>query len=239
VFRVTGFGKEAVMGTRSALDYDMKAIRDDIVRLGSLVNQAVGNAIEAFATRDIQKAQDVVNGDDNIDSLHHHLEERIIATLALQQPMATDLRWLIADLLIANELERMGDYAEGIGRTTLRYDKEIPLSIPSLMKDMRSKVSTMIEEVMKAYLAESPDAARDVALRDDALDLLYKKLVGTLVANMGTGELSIEQGTYLMWAAHNMERIGDRVTNICERVVYARTGVVGGLNTEKERKAQP
>lgn len=221
---------------RSALDSDLILIRDDILRLGSLVSQAVERAIGAFIANDIQLAQEIVQGDDAIDSLHHVLEERIITTMALQQPMAGDLRKLIAALLITNELERMGDYAEGVGRTTLRHSEGVPPQLSPLMKDMQSLVTEMIDGVAIAYREENPEKAREVAWHDDRLDQLYRQYVDALVTQMGTGELPIEEGTHLMWVAHNLERIGDRVTNIAERIVYARTGALGGLNSKFARR---
>lgn len=218
------------MGTRSALDHDLTNIRDDILRLGSLVSEAVEKAFSAFATNDLQLAQEVIRGDDEIDSLHHALEGRITTTVALQQPMASDLRKLIADLLITNELERMGDYAEGISRTIVRHGEEDTLQVSDKLKDMSRLVIDMIGSIMKAYLDESPDSARDAARYDDKMDMLYREHLTNLVTRMGAGELSIEEGIHLMWAAHNLERIGDRVTNIAERIVYARTGELGGLN---------
>jgi phosphate transport system protein len=220
------------MGTRSVLDNDLIAIRDDVLRLGSLVGQAVERAVDAFTVNDIRLAQEIIQGDDAIDSLHHALEEHIITTMALQQPMAGDLRRLIADLLITNELERMGDYAEGIGRTTLLNSEGVPPQLSPLMKDMFRLVIDMIGGVMDAYLDEDPEKARGVARYDDSLDDLYKQHTSFLVGKMGSGELPIDNGTHLMWVAHNLERIGDRVTNIAERIVYARTGALGGLNSK-------
>jgi phosphate transport system protein len=224
------------MTTRGALDNDLLTIRDDILRLGSLVSQAVEYAFDAFDTNDDQLAQKVVQGDNEIDSLHHKLEEHITTTVALQQPMASDLRRLIADLLITNELERMGDYAEGVGRTTLRHTEGAPLQLSPVLKEMRQLVTQMIRGVLDAYVEESPEKAREVAWHDDKLDQLYRQHVDALVAQMGSGELPIDDGTYLMWVAHNLERIGDRVTNIAERIVYARTGALGGLNSKFLRK---
>jgi phosphate transport system protein len=218
------------MGKRPALDHSLLEIRDDILRLGSLVNQAVGRAIDAFYANDAALARQVIDGDDPIDSLHHKLEESIISTLALQQPMAHDLRKLIAALLITNELERMGDYAEGIGRTVLRRGEIVVPEIPPLLRHMQQNVIEMISEVMEAYLEESPDKAREAAVHDDDLDHSYKALFDLLVNRMGTSDLPIEDGTYILWAGHNLERIGDRVTNISERIVYAKTGDLGGLN---------
>lgn len=222
------------MGKRTALDHDLTAIRDDILRLGWLVSQAVDRAIEAFTSYDVPLAQEVVKGDDAIDSLHHQLEEHITTTVALQQPMAGDLRKLIAYLLITNELERMGDYAEGIGRTTLLHGMEIPQEVPVLLKDMQRVVSHMITAAMEAYLKLSPELARQVAGHDDDADVLYKELLNLIVARMGSGELSVDHGAHLMWVGHNLERIGDRVTNICERIIYARTGDISDANPKPD-----
>ena len=181
----------------------------------------------------IALAHEVIQGDNPIDHLHHQLEETIIATVALQQPMAHDLRRLVAALLITNELERMGDYAEGIGRTVLRRGEKSEIEIPLWVSEMRIRVSQMIDDAMEAYLEEDPTKARKVAEIDDELDKNYQDLFNMIVAKMGMGDLAIDQGTYILWAGHNLERIGDRVTNICERIVYTRTGEIGGLNPKK------
>jgi phosphate transport system protein len=222
---------------RPVLDSKLAEIRDGILRLGSLVNQAVEKAIEAFADNDDDLAREVIQGDDEIDSLHHKLEELIISTVALQQPMAHDLRRLIAALLITNELERMGDYAEGIGRTVLRRDNKIEMVIPPVLTEMRMRVSQMIQEVMEAFLEESPEKARKAAEGDDMLDHSYRDLFNLMVGQMGQSQLAIDQGTYVLWAGHNLERIGDRVTNICERIVYTKTGDIGGLNPKGSKGA--
>jgi len=225
------------MGTRGALDNELTTIRDDILRLGSLVSQAVKCAFDAFDAGDSQLAQKIIQGDSEIDSLHHKLEENITTTVALHQPMAGDLRKLIADLLITNELERMGDYAEGVGRTTLRqYEEGVSSQLSPLLRDMHRHVIDMFDGVMDAYLEESPEKAREVAWHDNRLDELYRQHLDSLVTRMGSGELSVEEGTHLMWLAHNLERIGDRVTNIAERIVYARTGALGALNTRFSSK---
>jgi phosphate transport system protein len=216
--------------TRPVLESNLTEIRDGILRLGSLINQAVEKAIEAFRVNDETLARQVIEGDDAIDSLHHRLETTIISTVALQQPMAHDLRQLIAALLITNELERMGDYAEGIGRTALRRSDRSEVDVPPLLLEMRMRVSQMIEEVMEAYLQEDPAKARKAAAQDDELDHNYRDLFIMMVGQMGKSQQAIDQGTYVLWAGHNLERIGDRVTNISERIVYAKTGDLDGLN---------
>lgn len=227
------------MTTRSVLDQDLVAIRDDILRQGSLVNRAVELALTAFRDQDLDLAQQVIDGDDEIDSLHHKLENNITTTVALQQPMASDLRKLIAALLITNELERMGDYAEGIARTILHYAEGAVIEVPTQLLEMREKVGRMINDVMDAFVEESPVLAKATAKLDDELDALYQQLFELLVSEMGSGELSVEEGTFLSWVGHGLERIGDRVTNICERIIYARTGKVGELNPKHNEDAVP
>lgn len=224
------------MSTRTVLDENLREIRDDILRLGSLVSKATEQATDAFRNNDTNLAEKIVAEDDQIDSLHHRLEGVITNTIALQQPMAHDLRNLIAALLITNELERMGDHAEGIARTVLR---EGTISeVPSSIIEMKDKVTAMIRASMDAFLQESPPDARAVAASDHDVDALYRQLFDAVVKRMGSGELPVEQGTYLLWAGHNLERIADRVTNICERVVYSATGELGGLNPRGEKQEQ-
>src|SRR5574341_312706 len=218
------------MTTRSVLDHSLLEIRDDILRLASLVNQATRRAMEAFATGDVGIAQEVIEGDNAIDSLHHSLEEHIVRTTALQQPIATDLRVLIAALLITNELERMGDHAEGIARTVSRREEHSPVDVPPALSEMREWTCRMIQAAADAFASGNVDEAKEVARLDDQLDVLYQQFFQTTVEEMTHGQLPGDRGTYLLWAGHNLERIGDRVTNICERIVYARTGLMGGLN---------
>jgi phosphate transport system protein len=219
-----------VSNIRSTLDQDLLAIRDDILRLGSLVDQATSRAIEAFVKHDNDLAQSVVNDDDVVDEMHAEIEEMVTKTFALQQPMARDLRLLIADLLISNELERMGDHAEGIARTVLRSRADKPVAVPVQINTMLEMAQRMIQRSMDAFVDMSAEKARQAASDDDNVDRLYQELFNMLVTAMSKGKTSVEEGTYLLWAGHNLERIADRVTNICERIVYASTGNVGELN---------
>ncbi len=221
--------------SRAALDRDLSSIRDDILRLASLVDQAVDITFRAFRTGDVRLAQEAIDGDTQLDNLRNKLEADITTTLALQQPMAHDLRRLVADLLIANELERMGDHAEGTARIVLRALTDLSgIELPVPLASMKERVHEMLREVMEAYSREDSEKAKEVARMDDEVDHLYQQLFSLLVSQMGKGELSIERGTYLLWAGHNLERIGDRVTNICERIVYARTGAGGKLNIKPD-----
>jgi phosphate transport system protein len=148
--------------------------------------------------------------------------------------MARDLRRIIADLLISNELERMGDHAEGIAQAALRHPDSGPIQIPAQIGRMKDTVHQMMQAVMEAFVGMDIERARATAEMDFRIDELYQDLFSLLIAEMQSGERSIEDGTYLLWAGHNLERIGDRVTNISERIVYAHTGAVKDFNPKAD-----
>jgi phosphate transport system protein len=216
--------------TRKALDQDLLEIRDNILRMASLLDTSVERAIEALRSHSTEVALAVVSDDDLIDSLHAQVEEQVTQTFALQQPMARDLRKLIADLLISNELERMADHAEGIARAALRSPGGKAPEIPDQIGRMKAQVLHMIRTIMSAYVDMDAEAARVASSLDNEVDSLYQSLFNHLVHAMTKGKISVEDGTYLLWAGHNLERIGDRTTNIAERIVYAHTGAVADFN---------
>lgn len=224
------------MATRSMLDQDMILIRDDILRMGSLVIQALSRAYDAMKTQDGELAQTIVNDDDIIDHLHEKIEDQVTKTFALQQPMARDLRKLIADLLISNELERMGDHAEGIARSVALYPGDTLTELPAEISRMKDQVTHMLNQVMDAYVDMDPDKARKLALLDDEVDDEYHKLFRMLIEAMSAGSISVDEGTHLLWAGHSLERIGDRVTNISERIVYAQSGAVKDFNPKPDER---
>lgn len=224
------------MATRSMLDQDMITIRDDILRMGSLVIQALSRAYDAMKTQDEELAQAIVHDDDIIDGLHEKIENQVTKTFALQQPMARDLRKLIADLLISNELERMGDHAEGIARSISRYPGDTLTELPAEISLMKDQVTRMLNEVMEAYVDMAPERARKLTRLDDEVDIQYRKLFNMLVESMTAGRISVDEGTHLLWAGHSLERIGDRVTNISERIVYAQSGAVKDFNPKPDER---
>lgn len=229
------------MSSRSVLDRDMRAVRDDILRAFSLLSVAIDRALQAFESHDEEFAQLVVSEDDAIDELHVQIEEQVLKTFALQQPMARDLRRLIADLLISNELERMADHATGVAKAALRYTGNRALEVPPIIHLMKDRAKHMLDEIVDAYIRMDADKAREVALLDDEIDALYQELFNMVITQMTSGQMTVEEGTYLLWAGHNLERIGDRATNISERIVYARSGGIYELNLkphEREESAQ-
>lgn len=215
---------------RPTLDREILKIRDDIVRMGSLVNKAIGHAYQAFQQQDDESAQAVIQGDEAINNLRYDVESRIALTMATQQPMAHDLRGLVASLIIANELERMGDHAEGVSRTVLRSPHPV-IEVPPTLNEMTTHVREMLDQALQVYIEEAPERAQAIAEMDDRNDRLYMHLFDDVVQRMNDGKLDVEQGTYILWAGHALERIGDRITNICERVIYMSTGDIRpGLN---------
>lgn len=220
--------------SRAALDQDLLTMRDDLLRMCSLVDKSTARALEALKTQDNDLAQDVINDDDTIDELHQSVEEQVLTTFARQQPVARDLRRIISDLLISNELERMGDHAEGIAQAALRHPDSGPIQVPAQITRMKETVHQMMQVVMEAFISMDIEQARAAADLDTRMDELYQDLFSMLIAEMGTGERSIEDGTYLLWAGHNLERIGDRVTNISERIVYAHTGTIKDFNPKAD-----
>lgn len=223
---------------RSTFDNELSRIRSDIVRMGSLADQAIERAHNAFRQHDTALAQEVIAGDQIINTLRYQLEGAITALMALQAPLAHDLRLLIASLIISNELERIGDHAEGIARTVLRYPQAPGESMQNLLDDMVQEVRRMLQAAMQAYVQENVEQAEQTARMDDTIDSQYRALFKSVVEQLCKG-IPAEQAMYLLWAGHNIERIGDRVTNICERVVFARTGQLSREMNPKPAHKEP
>jgi phosphate transport system protein len=216
--------------TRGTLDREMTQIKDDVVRMGSMVEQAVQNAVLALKGRDVEMARQIIADDDTINSLRYAIEEQSLATIATQQPVATDLRTIIAAMHIAIEMERMADHAEGIAHLVIRMADE-PLLKPLIdLPRMADVACEMLTASLDAFVARDPDAAKAVAPRDDEIDQLYDQIFRELLTYMLQDPSNINRATFLLWVAHNIERIGDRITNVSERVVFMTTGVLQELN---------
>ncbi len=226
--------------TRSAFDRELAGIRDDILRMGSLVDAAIDRASRAFQAHDMPLAHEIIDSDRDINVLRYTIEREVNAAMALQAPMAHDLRLLLASFSIAAELERMGDYAEGIARTVLRYPEEGIGDIPSQMGDMTIHVRQMLAQSLEAYAREDVAAAEAAAQTDDLVDRLYRQMFKWIVEQMSEGKILAERGTYLLWAGHNLERMGDRITNICERVLFSKTGAIEReMNPKGQQHKEP
>jgi phosphate transport system protein len=210
--------------TRSTLERELEHIRSDILRMGSQVERAIERSVEALKKRDPELAQQIINDDVEINDLRYSIEEECLELIATQQPAASDLRMVIAATHIAVELERMADHAEGTAELVKRI-ADTPLLKPLIDLPLMAQAAIeMIHAALDAFIAYDAEAARKVAERDDEIDTLYQQVFRELLTYMLEDPRNISRATYLLWVAHNLERIGDRVTNVCERVIFMTTG---------------
>lgn len=215
---------------RAAYDQAFDSIKDDILRLSELVDRAIGQALICLQERDQDLARQLIDSDEAINDLRFKVEEDCLKLIATQQPTATDLRAVVAAMNIVVDIERMGDYAAGIAKTVIRMGEE-PLLKPLIdIPRMVEIARQMLRDAIKAYAARDAAMAKLVASRDDEIDHLYRAIFDELVEIMAVQPEGATRATYLLWVAHNLERIGDRVTNIAERVVFITTGDMRELN---------
>lgn len=220
---------------RETFDKKIQQIKDEILILGSMVEQAMLDSVAAFKSRDIQAANQLIEEDQPINDKRFALENAILILLATQQPLAHDLRLLAAMLLVSNELERMGDYAKGIANNTLRLG---PSDIPIPMSDIEKMAIlgvNMLHRALSAFIKEDLQAAIRIPREDDAVDDLFNKSYRSIVDSMIANPSVIDDASYLLWVVHNLERFADRVTNICERTVFIISGDLMEMdNTDDE-----
>jgi phosphate transport system protein len=195
-----------------------------------MIDEAIQDSISSLQARDRVLAQEVVEGDEQINNLRFEIEEACLKLIATQQPAARDLRAVIAAMNIVVDLERMGDHASGIANTVIRMGDE-PLLKPLIdIPRMANIALEMLRGSLKAFVDVDAEAAKAIAPRDEEMDYLYRAIFDELVGIMANNPEGVERATYLLWTAHNLERIGDRVTNIAERVVFMSTGDIEELN---------
>jgi phosphate transport system protein len=220
---------------RENLERELQRLQDEVLLLGSMSEQAVLDAVTALRQMDRKAARVIRKGDQQINEKRYQIEKETLIAIATQQPMARDLRFLAAILEIITELERIGDYAKGIAGIVLMLDKE-DVDIPkSELKRMADLGMDMLHRALGAFLARDADAARAITPEDDKIDDLYNKIYRKLLKQMMADPSTVDNATRMMWAAHNLERMGDRVTNICERIVFVVTGEIKELDhTEDE-----
>ena len=209
---------------RAEFDRDLRLLQDELLALGSMAEKAVVKAVEALRTRDLTMSQQVVRDDDAIDKKRAELEERAVDLIAIQQPVASDLRMLIAAMHVSMELERIGDYAEGIGKISLMMGDQPPIKPLVDIPRMAEKSTAMLRSSLDALVNHDVDRAYQVLRDDDEVDALYDQVYRELLLIMVQDPKVIERGTYLLWASHDLERIADRATNIAEQVIYLVTG---------------
>ena len=218
------------MAMRLGFQEALQTRQDQVLVLASMVEKAIDRAVEALKARDVVLAQRVIDEDALIDRRRWDLEEQAIALIATQQPMATDLRAIVFILNVSTELERIGDYARGIAKLAIRLADEPPLKPLIDIPRMADQTRSMLRRSIDAYVDRDAAAARAIAAEDDEIDHLNEQVYRELLTYMLDDPCTITRATYLIWIAHNLERIGDRTTNICERVAYLVTGHVEDLN---------
>ncbi|RME80131.1 MAG: phosphate transport system regulatory protein PhoU [Caldilineae bacterium] len=209
---------------RKTFDQRLSRLQDDILLLGDRVEKALALSVQYLKERDSHGARRLIAEDRDIDETRYQIEAAALMLIATQQPMASDMRLLAAVLFIANELERIGDYAKGICRIILRIGDQ-PLLKPLIdIPRMEAETRKMLHASLQAFVARDVEQARAITTWDDEVDALYEQVYRELITKVLAEPSGIEQANLLLWAAHNLERAADRVTNICERVIYCVTG---------------
>ena len=218
---------------RADFDRNLKTLEDDLISMGSMVEKAITKSLIGLKNRDLHLSRQVLEEDDYIDQQRFQLEEQVIDLIATQQPIAIDLRTLMAVLHIATELERIGDYAEGIAKISVMMGDEPSLKPLIDIPRMAEKAITMLQHSLDALVGRDETAAMVVCNDDDEVDDLYDQIYRELLTYMIQDPATIQRATYLLWVAHDLERIADRATNIAERVIFLVTGRLTDINVSK------
>ena len=210
---------------RELFHQELAEIQKEILVMGSMAEKATHDALESLRTGDLEWAQRIVEEDSIIDQKRYEIEEKTIFVVASQQPMATDLRTLISALYIITDLERIADHAEGIARINMMLgdNSELPRQLGYIPK-MGELSTTMLRDSLKAYIDSDIDEARRICEADDEVDRLQDAVYADAFKSMIDDNSTIQDNTYRLWTAHNLERIADRCTNICERIIFIVTG---------------
>ena len=218
---------------RETFERQLEHLEDRVLALGSLVEQALLDAVRVLKYRDMKRGRRLIADDRIINEQRYAIEADTLALIAMQQPMAGDLRTLAAILEIVTELERIGDYAKGIARINELIGEQALIKPIVDLPKMAEEAQDMLHQALDAFVRRDLELARAIPARDDLVDDLYKQVYRELIAIVIGDPAKIEQSNYLLWAAHNLERAADRVINICERVVFTVTGELAELNGQE------
>lgn len=217
----------------------LDALDGQLFELGELVATTIGRCIDALQGLDAAEAQRLIDADSEIDARRYEIENEAVLIIATQQPTAGDVRLLTGILTISSELERIGDYCEGIAKLTLRMAAE-PVQGPLRdLNAMAERTQDLLCRALRAYRDRDIEAAASVWLEDDVIDDLYAQVFRRLILEMTTEKTSARLGTYLIWVAHNIERMADRVTNIAERTAYVATGDIATFRARLRSQTMP
>jgi len=211
---------------RNAFDRELQDLEKRLQELGRMVEEALVEAVDALKRLDLEKAGQIIDADRSVNERRYAIEHETFVVIATQQPMAVDLRTLAAVLEIATELERIGDYAKGIAKITIKMGTE-PFVKPLIdIPRMAEKARNMLHRALQAFFARDTELARAIPMEDDEMDALYDHIFRELTTYIITDPRLVDRASYLIWVAHNLERAADRVVNICERVIFMVTGEV-------------
>jgi phosphate transport system protein len=219
--------------TRESFDRHLRELQDEVLVMGSMVGKAILRSVDALKNRDMEAAHQIIAGDQKINGKRFEIEEKSIQLIATQQPMASDLRIIIAVHNITTEIERIGDYAVGIARIVIMIGDEPPLKPLIDIPRMAEQSVAMLRRSLDAFISRDAEAAKKIAAEDDLVDHLYDQVFRELLTFMLEDPRTVTRATRLMWTAHNLERAADRVTNICERVVFVVTGKMEEIGASK------
>lgn len=215
---------------RDSLDVQEQEIKDAVLRMGSLVEEAIRRASEALTKHDADLALDIIKADARINDAQREVSRLISVTIATQQPVARDLRYLLTLDHVTYELERIGDHASSVAKQVIKLSPEPPLADYVKLPEMAERAAVLVHGVLRALVDADAVAAREVAVMDDDIDRLYHATFDEVVELMRQDPANVERGTRIIIASHYLERIGDRSTNIAEDIVYLVTGDVEDLN---------
>jgi phosphate transport system protein len=209
---------------REAYQRNLRELQDEVLVLGSMIEKALERSMQSLKGRDLALAKQVLADDNHIDKKRYEIEEQALDIMSCQAPMASDLRILLAILSIVTDLERMGDHAAGNAKIAVMIGDEPPLKPLIDLPRMNDRVIDMLHRSLNAFISHDAEAARKIVPEDDDVDNLYDQVFRELLTFMMEDPRTITRATRLIWVGHNLERTGDRVTNICERVVFMVTG---------------
>lgn len=227
---VTALRPSVAPPSRVALDRDERLVKDGILRMGSMVETQIRDAIRAIGERDAELAARVIAEDARVNEMQREITDTVLMTIATQSPVARDLRFLLALDHVASELERIGDHASGIAKQARRLFEEPPMAQIRDFTKIGNLAADQVRGVVSALVDVDDALARQVAAKDDDIDHGYRRVFTEIIEVMRRDSSTVERGTRVILAAHWIERIGDRVTNIAEDVVYLATGQVEDLN---------
>jgi phosphate transport system protein len=219
---------------RKTFGQELQQLKDNTIELGQIVQKMILQSVQALKNRDVQASREILELDKEVNRRRFEIENHALVLIATQQPMAYDLRLIASILEIAGELERMGDYAKGIAHINIRMGDALLIKPLIDIPRMAEKSCDMLNRALQAFLQEDEQSARSIPAEDDEVDALYIQVYRELITYVIQDPTTIERANWLLWAAHNLERVADRVTNICERTIYVVSGVMKEINSSDD-----